>query len=594
MLLLSLLLPAALTGCTDKKSDDSGTVAAPPFGIPLVADGQLYAGVASIDISPQITETFQDLNGDHTFNGCINEPDGPSSGRPGCDEPFNDANGNGVFDAIWIAGYGNMRGAMSVHDPLYARALVLALDGEYIAIVSVDSIGLLESRTREARTLLAEQNFDPDRVLISSSHSHQSPDVIGIWGDQDNLISGINEAYIQTLPPAIYDAVETAARSMVPVSPTVGQIAISSVDPDFNGTFFGGNSPNPHQIGTIDDIRDPVIVADLMTALAFDGPDGRLATVINFASHPEVVGDDNDAVSADYVSFLRQTVEAEQGGTAMFLAGALGGMQSAVTSALPAVNEDGSRVTDENGDTVWINEESWELAQSQGVLLAQSVPAALTDNQAWDQISIRHLPLNIPVSNIFYKLAFRLDLLDTSVDDLLQDASCPGYGTDPDVFACVPAGIWLVQLGPVTLATFPGELLPELFWGVPDEPSMSDASLRTGDPRWDEHDADCDGVAFADCKGAETVGDCDCLHYHAEPYTISDAGAPPLDQILPGTYRAAVGITNGYCGYIVPFPDFNTWVSQLTEDGDHYEETNSCTPQFAPLVQEAYLSLTGN
>ena len=214
--------------------------------------------------------------------------------------------------------------------------------------------------------------------------------------------------------------------------------------------------------------------------------------------------------------------------------------------------------------------------------------------RARDQIRVQTQTLNIPVKNIFYKLAFRLDLLDTGVEDLIQDDTCPGYGTDPDVFACVPAGVWMVQLGPVTLATFPGELLPELFWGVPDEPSMSDASLRSGDRRWDEHDPDCDDVPFADCKGAESVGDCDCLHYHAEPYAISDDGTPPLDQLLPGTYRAAVGITNGYCGYIVPSPDFNTYVSQLTDDGDHYEETNSCTPDFAPLVQEAYRVMTTN
>ncbi len=586
------MLLALLFACTapDKES------AAPEgvFDIPLVQDGQLYAGVASVDISPQITETFQDLNGDHHFNGCVNEPAGPASGRAGCDEPFEDNNGNGLFDAIWIAGYGTMRGAMSVNDPLYVRALVLALNGEYVAIVGVDSIGLLESRVRRARTLLEAQGFDKNRILISSSHSHQSPDVVGIWGDQDNLVSGVNADYVETIPPAIFDAVELASRGMVPVTPTVGQIAVSDVYPDLNGTLFGGTSPNPHQIGTIDDLRDPIITADLLTALAFDGPEGRLATLMNFASHPEVVGTDNNAISADYVAYMRDTVEAEAGGTAIFIPGALGGMQSAVTSVLPLLDDAGAITVDENNETVWVTGEGWELTRSQGILLGKAVPAALTDTAPWERISVKMQPLNIPIENIFYKLAFRLNLLDTLPEDLLQDSSCPGYGVNPDVYACVPTGIWMVELGPVTLATFPGELLPELFWGVPDEPAMADASLRVADPRWDEHDADCDDVPWEQCIGAEAVGDCDCLYYHAEPYVITDDGTPPIDQMLPGTYRAAVGITNGYCGYIVPGPDFNTFVSQLTNDGDHYEETNSCTPAFAPLVLDAYRSITGN
>jgi hypothetical protein len=504
-----------------------------------------------------------------------------------------DSNGNGVLDAIWIAGYGNMRGATGVADPLSVRALVLSLNGEYVALVGVDSIGLLESRVRQARLLLDAEGFDMDRVLVSSSHSHQSPDVVGIWGDQDNLVSGVNQAYIETIPPAIHDAVELAARAMVPVTPTVGQIAMSAVDPAYSGTLYGGNSPNPHQIGTIDDLRDPIIAADLLTALAFDGEEGRVATLVNFASHPEVVGTDNELISADYVSYMRDTVEAEAGGTAIFLPGALGGMQTAVTSALPQLDDSGAVVTDGDGQTVWVQEEGWELARSQGILLGKAVPLALTDPEPWSGLSVRKQTLNVPVENIFYKLAFRLNLLDTKPEDLIQDSSCPGYGSNPDVYACVPTGIWMVELGPVTLATFPGELLPELFWGVPDEPSMADASLRSSDRRWDEHDADCDDVPFEDCRAAESVGDCDCLHYHAEPYQISDDGTPPIDQMLPGRYRAAVGITNGYCGYIVPGPDFNRYVSQLTDDGDHYEETNSCTPSFAPLVQQAYQELTG-
>ena len=86
-----LLLPLLLS-CSG--SDQDSETVAPPFGMILRKDHQLYAGISRIDITPELKETYTDLNGNHTFDGCINEPRGPESGRVGCDEQFVDANGN--------------------------------------------------------------------------------------------------------------------------------------------------------------------------------------------------------------------------------------------------------------------------------------------------------------------------------------------------------------------------------------------------------------------------------------------------------------------------------------------------------------------
>src|SRR5690348_5770428 len=43
---------------------------------------------------------------------------------------------------VWMAGYGMGRAATGVHDPLMARAMVLATDKEKLAIASVDLVGL--------------------------------------------------------------------------------------------------------------------------------------------------------------------------------------------------------------------------------------------------------------------------------------------------------------------------------------------------------------------------------------------------------------------------------------------------------------------
>lgn len=586
---LPLLL---LVACTAEK-DDTGP-APSPLGMTLVDDGQLYAGIARVDITPTDFETYTDIDGDHSFDGCITDP---AASRTGCEEPFDDLNGNGRFDAVWIAGFGSARAAVGVHDPITVTAVVLSLDGEYVALVGVDALGVLENRIRDTRDLLQADGFDRDRIVISSSHTHQGPDTAGIYGIDDDLVSGIYPPFVESIPVAIYDAVATASAEMVAVTPTQGTVYMSDLDAAFNGEPFGGTNPDPSVDGGINDIRDPVIVADMVLSIALDGPDGRVATIVNASGHPEVVGDENSELSADYVGYTRDYLEARHGGLTVFLSGALGGMQSSLGATLPAIDEAGERVLDEAGGPTWLDDSApgadWEFARTWGTLVAQASEAALTDATPWTAIRVRSAEFLIPVDNPSFKLAFQVGLLDTPDDYVVQDSSCPDYGVDNDLFGCVPAASWVLELGPVTFGTAPGELMPELFWGVPEEDAMADPTLRPGDRRWVQADPDCVTVPYEDCQDTDgRVGECDCLSHHAAPYRITDdPGLDTIEAMLPGTFKAPIGIANAYCGYIVPAPDYNTYVSVLTDDGDHYEETNSCSGSFAPLVLGAFASL---
>ena len=102
-----------------------------------------------------------------------------------------------------------------------------------------------------------------------------------------------------------------------------------------------------------------------------------------------------------------------------------------------------------------------------------------------------------------------------------------------------------------------------------------------------QHDADCNEVEWSDCNDTTEFGDCDCLAIHAWPYTLNpDPAVPPLLDSLDTDYRAVLGMLDTYAGYIVPQPDFNTHVSLLTEDGDHYEDTVSMSYLFGTKLQE--------
>lgn len=579
-----------LAGCSGKDPDDSPAVVAPPLGMTLAADGQLYAGVARMDITPEILETYTDTNGNNEFDGCNTDPTGT---RDGCnDEGYDDANGDGHFDAVWIAGYQSKRAAMGVHDPITVGAVVLSLNEEYVAIVGIDVLGLLENRSRDVRDALAAEGFDRDRVIISSSHSHSAPDSVGIWGIDEDLVIGTYPPFMDAIQGNIEDVIRLAAADMVPVSPTQGLLHMSE-DPTMNGVPFGGVNPNDRMLGGINDIRDPIIPADAVWALALDGAAGRVATVVSSSGHPEVAGSGHSLLSSDFVGYTRDYIDSADGGTTIYLSGALGGMQSAGGSTLPAVDEAGARVLDENGDPTYIEDaDDWDGARTWGIHVAQTAQSALTDTTPWEAIDVKMLDLLIPVNNLSFKLAFQTNLLDTPDEYVVQDDTCPGWGVDDDLFGCVPAGIWQIGLGPSTLATAPGELMPELFYGVPDEAAMDDAALRPTDRRWVQASDTCATVDFADCVEHENLDECGCLHHHATPYRISDAGADTIEAMIPGTYKIPLGIANAYCGYIVPGPDFSTFVSIFTEDGDHYEETNSCSKDFAPLLQDAWLTLT--
>ncbi|MCU0400669.1 MAG: hypothetical protein MUE75_06590, partial [Algoriphagus sp.] len=63
--------------------------------------GIVNAGFAKVDITPKQFETWTDVDGDSRYN--------PEKG-----DTYEDSNGNGQFDAIWLAGFHNSRPAQSV------------------------------------------------------------------------------------------------------------------------------------------------------------------------------------------------------------------------------------------------------------------------------------------------------------------------------------------------------------------------------------------------------------------------------------------------------------------------------------------------
>lgn len=89
---------------------------------------------------------------------------------------------------VWIAGYNNGRQATAIHDDIWARCmLVRVIDGnktKSIALVSLDLIGYFYPETLKIRRLFKQKypNLPIDYILVASTHTHEGPDTLGLWG----------------------------------------------------------------------------------------------------------------------------------------------------------------------------------------------------------------------------------------------------------------------------------------------------------------------------------------------------------------------------------------------------------------------------
>ncbi len=589
----------------------------PPLGMTLAEDGITYAGVANVDLTPVIVETFTDIDGNSDFDGCL---DDPPAARDECDEPFDDVDGDGWFDAVFIGGFGPMRPALEVHDPVEARALVLSHDGEYIAFVALDLVGLGSPNIHAARDRLVADGFDIDRLIVAASHNHQGPDTMGLWGnpeDFDDPVTGRDPAYQQRVREAIEAAVREAAAGMEAVDLRIGRTAMRDRSVWFNGATFGGKNPTANMHGMIQDGRDPILVSDQLLVVQGVGASGTVFTLTNWSGHPEVRGSRNNAISSDWVGVTRTVLEAEFGGMALHLPESLGGMQSALGGDVPRVSGDGEHVfqtcaeedvadpghdcfglgvgaprVDADGDPVpeWAPRDSWAFVNSHGRHIAEAAIDALAAGAALvpSPLTVDVEPFYVPVDNVAYQILGPRDLFDLGLDQAVTDpALCPRAADSP--LGCIANRTFRIRMGDLGLVTVPGELLPELAWGLPTDDAWA---AEVGDPAargpgavyFPQHDADCNDIQYRECVERTALGDCNCLSVHVWPYRLSDAfDQEPLLAALDTEYRAVVGMADNYLSYIIPGPDFNRAVSLLSdEDGDHYEDTVSPSWDFAP------------
>ena len=216
---------------------------------------------------------------------------------------------------VRMYGYG-ARGenvSTGVHDPLYAKAIVLS-DGQRTAAWVTMDLGYADKPlTRDVRAaVLAALGFDD--VFLTSSHTHSGPTFVP---DFPSAAS----PWVQELRRKVIAAIVEAHGALQPARLGVGW---GQVD-------LGHNRRRVRADGTVEMLWEnrrgiPTSPVDKSVAVvAFDTPAGDpIATLVNLAIHPVVLGPENLEYSADYPGAMMAAVERGVGGQAMFLQGAAG------------------------------------------------------------------------------------------------------------------------------------------------------------------------------------------------------------------------------------------------------------------------------
>ncbi|MBL7874639.1 MAG: alkaline ceramidase [Cyclobacteriaceae bacterium] len=305
----------------------------------------------------------------------------------------------------FIAGDKQNRKFTAIHDSLYAKAVVFTNENEKLALITLDCIGLLYPDVLRIRQKAAELcGFPEDRIIVTSTHTHSGPDVVGIWGS-DYQHSGIDSSYMSFL-------INTSAAQIQAAWENREAVTASTAETTF-GEPWVQNICN-------EEIDRTVSILQLLNKQG-----KAIATLTNFACHPTFMDAGFSEISADYIHGYYQEMKKKTGGEALFLQGAIGGWVQPVDGA-----------------------GTFDKAFNRGRELADAVLSALPNATPLRStaISFRKKQIRLPVENEAWKQLAAIGTIQRQIQDSVQ--------TEVTWFT----------IGDAQFVTHPGETAP--FYGL--------------------------------------------------------------------------------------------------------------------------------
>ena len=298
---------------------------------------------------------------------------------------------------------------------LFVRAIVLEKGATRVAIVSVDNLGWPAYLGDRSRKLI--KGISPENVLIGATHAHSAPDAYGFTDEKGNTRADLK--YLDWCVTQIADAVNEAVAKLEPASL---KTAVGEAKGKIAYNYYAEKLYDPR--------------CGIIQAIAISGKNkGKpIATLVNYAIHPEILGTARKLISPDLCGPLYDRIESKVGGMAIFMNSAQGGMITADNR-----RENGKEAND------------WDECIRIGNLLADEALRIVEQAPVQENPDIycASKEIRFPIDSELMRYVFK-------------HSPFAAKSGNNDNFNAVSTRLNLLNIGKAQVITIPGEALPNI------------------------------------------------------------------------------------------------------------------------------------
>ena len=314
-------------------------------------------------------------------------------------------------------GMGPTRPATKKIGELTVRAVVLEQGATKAAIVSVDALGFPSVLVQRAAKKV--NDIPLQNIVVGATHTHSGPDFYAFPDGKGGHTGDLK--YIDRVCELMAEAINEAAAK---VQASTVRVATGKVEGQVAYNYYAIELYDPRA-----------------GILQFTNAEGKtIATLVNYAIHPEVLGNEVGALSPDLIGPLCDRIESKVGGMAIFMNGAQGGM-------ITADNRDLSKIADPLAGR-WTDKREWSECLRIGEKLADEALRIIATVEP-----IAEVPLQCEHRNVEFPV-------DSDALWGVVQYSPLNYPRNEN--RTISSRVNLIQIGPARIATIPGEALPNI------------------------------------------------------------------------------------------------------------------------------------